>query len=94
MNKSKWNVDADSKARELTHTFGVAVIECAVQGGMGELVADMRAHSHSAYTQSQNAQRVLVVVGQGTIADWMKKNKNTQDRKQDLIYTLASLFAL
>lgn len=57
-----------SKPYGLTHTCRVAVFELAVQGGVGELVTDMRAHSHSAYTQSQNAQRVLVVVCQGTMA--------------------------
>lgn len=45
------------------------MIEMGVQDGVGELVADVRVHSHSAYTQSQNAQRVLVEVGQGTMAD-------------------------
>lgn len=44
------------------------MFELVMHGGVDELVTDMRAHSHSTYTQSQDAQRVLVVVGQGTMA--------------------------
>lgn len=83
--------DTVSKPYELTHTYRVTMFELVIQGSVNELLADLSAHSHSTYTQSQNAQRVLVVVSQGTIAGW-EENKSTH-HKQDLVYSLAGFFA-